>query len=288
MQSFYRENDSLSLSIIPFFPSATSWWRTLSSRPFSQRDGRFLAGPAARTSNPPRRCRSSTIAPSSPASVAHRCRPTNEQREEKYRLDSTPTADLLGTSPSHLRGNRRTSSRRKSPRWSHWIGATSRIYDYLSRARPQLEGSWAVASILLYFSTNDMTIFERRDINRIYQPAKRPIQRPNHTGPKNPRSSRVNKSALCEACNVPVDPIWERPRRIWKMEGNSFFVSFPFYPVPANRSTPPVSLRRELEVRMNAYLPDPERVSGQRLARRVDDVIAEGHLDLTRRRPEQG
>lgn len=66
----------------------------------------------------------------------------------------------------------------------------------------------------------------------------------------------------------------------------SSFLSF--YPVPANRSTPPVSLRRELEVRMNAYLPDPERVSGQRLARRVDDVIAEGHLDLTRRRPEQG
>lgn len=39
---------------------------------------------------------------------------------------------------------------------------------------------------------------------------------------------------------------------------------------------------------MNAYLPDPERVSGQRLAGRVDDVIAEGHLDLTRGRPEQG
>lgn len=51
---------------------------------------------------------------------------------------------------------------------------------------------------------------------------------------------------------------------------------------------PPVSLRRELEVRVNAYLPDPERVSGQRLARRIDDVIAEGDLDLTRRRPKEG
>lgn len=50
----------------------------------------------------------------------------------------------------------------------------------------------------------------------------------------------------------------------------------------------PVSLRRELEVRMNAYLPDAESVSGQRLACRIDDVIAEGDLDLARRRPEQG
>lgn len=50
----------------------------------------------------------------------------------------------------------------------------------------------------------------------------------------------------------------------------------------------PVSLRRELEVRMNAYLPDAESVSGQCLACRIDDVIAEGDLDLARRRPEQG
>lgn len=54
---------------------------------------------------------------------------------------------------------------------------------------------------------------------------------------------------------------------------------------PEHGHVEPVGLRRKLEERMDADFAHAERVRRQRFYGRVDDVIAQRHLYLSRRRP---
>lgn len=108
---------SLSLSIIPLFfaPLRVDDVRYPVDRFRNAMIDPWLAGLRARVTG-----RDDAYQVPSPRLLQHQWPAAVALREQRkrYRLDPTPpqSFNLLGTSPSLLRGNQRTSSRRKSPR----------------------------------------------------------------------------------------------------------------------------------------------------------------------------